>query len=225
MSEFERLNAFVDGELPATEAAAITARLAADPALAAQVARLRTLKAQVADLAQEPPPFVFTPPKPAVQPAPRSRAWMILPVAASICLAFGLTWTLRSGPEVLPEAVALAPADHAAERRVMTRFDFLPVPQLASAPHVRGYQGARGCVLTIVEGPRTELAALQLSQAPQQSHLWESGESARLILAENMDADRFAFFAQILSDLWLGHSGSEEKALIAQAPNGAPCVS
>ena len=53
-TDWERLNAYVDGELPPDEAAAIAEAIARDPALARQVATISSLKAAVNDSA---PPY------------------------------------------------------------------------------------------------------------------------------------------------------------------------
>ena len=223
MSERERLNAFVDGELPAAEAAALSQRLAQDPALATEVDALRRIKAGVAALSEEPPVFTF--PQAAPAPVLMRRAWRLLPVAAVLCLAIGLAWTQSPDSTAETGAVAVAPAaDLAAERRVMARFDFQPAPQLAAGSQERAYHGARGCVLTIIEGTRTALAARQGEGLPGQTRLWANGDTARLILARNMDSDRFAFFATLLTDLWQEADRGEERALLARAPNAAPCV-
>lgn len=70
------LNAYVDGELPADEAAALAQRAARAPALAARIAALHQMKAGVAMLAGEAPPL----PPPGAVRAPRRR-WPALAVA------------------------------------------------------------------------------------------------------------------------------------------------
>lgn len=108
------LNAYVDGELAAQEAAAVAAAVAATPDLAARVASLQRLKTATAQLASTPAPM-----SPARHAAPqraaafRPAALRPLAIAALAALvvaavALGLWQPWRSGDPVwLAEAVAI----------------------------------------------------------------------------------------------------------------------
>jgi anti-sigma factor RsiW len=85
--DWERLNAYVDGELPPDEAATIAEAVARDPALARQVAALSALKAGVNDAA---PPY---PGRLQLRPGPPRRLRRrvaVLAVAALLLVLLGV---------------------------------------------------------------------------------------------------------------------------------------
>jgi anti-sigma factor RsiW len=79
--DWQTLNAYVDGELSAAEAAEVARALADDRALADQVATLTRLKATVQDMGEA---------TEVTLPAPRRRHWRPAAIAASLALAIGL---------------------------------------------------------------------------------------------------------------------------------------
>lgn len=95
-AEWERLSAYVDGELPADEAAEIAARLVLDRELAAQVAALTRLKAEVKSAFAPPPLPVDAPAR--HRPVSGGRLQWIAAVAAVAALAFVLWPGTGSGP-------------------------------------------------------------------------------------------------------------------------------
>ena len=82
---WETLNAYVDGELPAGEAAKVARALARDRALADQVASLTQLKAATQDTVGDLDGAVEI-----ALPAPKGRRWRPLAVAASLVLAVAI---------------------------------------------------------------------------------------------------------------------------------------
>ncbi len=112
------LNAYVDGELPAPEAAAVARALAHDRALAHQVASLTRLKATVQDEVE---------PIELAWPRPRRRIWRPAALAASLLLACALglaaalaPWREAGAPKLLAQAQTLHLAWTALEGRPAT---------------------------------------------------------------------------------------------------------
>jgi anti-sigma factor RsiW len=126
-TEWERLSAYVDGELPADEAAEIAARLVTDRELAAQVAALTRLKAEVKGAFAPPPqPLpVIAPPRPASSRGGRLQ-W-IAAAAAVAALAF-LWWPgTDRGPELQGGWLKPAIERHAEWRATVGRGDRIDV--------------------------------------------------------------------------------------------------
>ena len=93
---WDRLNAYVDGELGLEEAAEVAAALVHDGEAAAQVASLTRLRAamRVGDAREDAPPFALPP----AASAPRYP----LPWAAALLVAtLGLAW-MAAGPRPTP---------------------------------------------------------------------------------------------------------------------------
>lgn len=110
---WETLNAYVDGELPAAEAAAVARALAEDRGLASQVATLSKLKAAVEDSVETAEISL---------PGSKPNPWRPLALAASLALAFvtgawliEASWQGPSQPAWLAEARAAHTAWTAAE--------------------------------------------------------------------------------------------------------------
>ncbi len=176
---WETLNAYVDGELPAAEAAAVARALAENGSLAGRVATLARLKATVEDSVE------------AVDialPAPRRRAWRPAALAASLALALAIgaalylaPWGGADHPALLAEAQTVheawagtdetAPApigagivlaalhnagpgaylpDLTAARLSLARIEPVTLPsQDGPALHI-GYRGTRGCRVSLL---------------------------------------------------------------------------
>lgn len=113
---WEALNAYVDGELPAGEAAEVARALARDPALASQVASLTRLKAATQEMAQDLAQDRGGAGDIAL-PEPRSRRWRRPAIAAALglVLAIGLAASLvPSMSERPPSWVTQVRAQHEA---------------------------------------------------------------------------------------------------------------
>lgn len=98
---WETLNAYVDGELPAAEAAEVARALARDRTLADRVASLARLKAATQDTVRAPDGAVEL-----ALPAPQGRHWRPLAGAASLLLAaaIGLAASFGSWQDAPPPA-------------------------------------------------------------------------------------------------------------------------
>lgn len=93
----DRLNAYVDDELSAEEAAEVAAAIACDPRLAERVATLSRLRAVARRLPPEMAPPAFMLP-------PRRRSRAVLPVAAALALAACIGFlALLSGSAKAPD--------------------------------------------------------------------------------------------------------------------------
>ncbi len=102
---WDKLNAYVDGELDAQGNAEVAGALALDPDLAARVASLARLKACVAEAGEsEMPPPVRSPARSV--PPRRSFAWVGVAGAATVVLAVALMSFERLRPAPAPPAPA-----------------------------------------------------------------------------------------------------------------------
>lgn len=208
--DWERLNAFADGELGPAETAAVRARLARDPDLAADLARIRTAKAALGRLA----------PDPASAPGSARggmRRWAAAALAASVVLAVGVSvaWVV-SGPGGEIRLTAAEIHDRLSARSYVLATDgqvaqslgrSLPdvtVPDFAAAqltlvdietwgagPQARiaaHYRGRRGCRVTLLTEPAGEGAEAAASTA----HRWQAQGTAYTLVADGMAPLRFA---------------------------------
>lgn len=154
------LNAYADGELPASETAAVARAVAKDPVLADQVATLARLKATIDDLGQAPLPADLTrlrrnaaPPRDA-SGRTRRRTWAALGAAAAALAAVLVVGVVLFpiGPETdqpswrqlalrLHETWAESTAEQAAEPTADTLLASLS--HLGQAAQVPDLSGAR----------------------------------------------------------------------------------
>lgn len=111
----ESLNAYIDGELSAAEAAAVAQALATDRSLARTIATLSRLKAAVQEVVE---------PVDLAIPAPKTRPWRRLGLAACVVGAMVLTatallapWRAAPPPELVVQAWSIHDAwTHAGDR-------------------------------------------------------------------------------------------------------------
>lgn len=130
-AEWERLSAYVDGELPADEAAEIAARLVLDRELAAQVAALTRLKAEIKNAYAPPPLPVSAPARPASSRGGRLQ-WI---AAAAAVAALAFLWWPGTGGGPAPQDGWLKPAieRHAEWRATVGRGDRIDVSAASPA--------------------------------------------------------------------------------------------
>ena len=215
-ADWERLSALADGELPPAEAAAMRARVAREPTLAAALARIEGAKAELRAL---------------LAPRPRRRLAPVLGgalggvVAASLAAALLLGGPFRQAapPDALAwhralaagqGAAAASPLDLGSMGLRLARELVVEVDGRTLALH--HYQGPNGCRLTHLVGidpatlPREGLAAA-----------WRAGGLSHALVGEGMDPARFAATAALAR---AQTAGGENGSLLAEARPWAPCL-
>jgi anti-sigma factor RsiW len=233
---WETLNAYVDGELSAAEAAAVARALADNRQIAEQVAALTRLKAAVLE-GMEPAGVTL--------PAPKPRRWRPLALAASLAAAMVLgtigvdrwqspaapawmagawevhrAWAAAPGPSASPDSGVVLAAfarlgpkayfpDLAAAKLTLDRIVPLRLRGLAGeALHV-GYRGTRGCRISLLVLSGAAALPVEMSMTETggaQSYAWRSGTHGYLLLAKGMDGGRVALIAESLRRATLDNS-------------------
>lgn len=215
----DTLNAYVDGELTEDMAARVANRAAADPVVAARIARLRELKAGVASIVDlhEAPDTV----------RPRRRAGAFVATAAALLLAIGVGWhlwpDLTGSTEASDPVVAAhdAWADAVAEDGSPGAPDWLAKVmqptglRLVRAEPLDGSQGLRGvhyafvgtnnCRLSLFELPNTgsdkrSTDLLVESDGALRYARWRQVDRSYVAVARNMDATRFTTITTALHE-------------------------
>jgi len=191
----ERLNALIDGELPADEQAALADRIAAAPDLAQAYATLARLKACVVQSADETAAAGIEVPR---------RPGRLVPIGAAVAAAAAL---LVAAFAALPERGSpIAPTADVAALVKLVALPVTPViPDLAhaglnlvggeveriggTAVMVAAYRGPRGCRLEL----RVHPAAIDVPQTAGTSRsAWRAGDLAYELVAFGMPEGRFA---------------------------------
>jgi anti-sigma factor RsiW len=222
-SEWEDLNAYVDGELEPAHAADVAERIAGDPALARQAAALTGMKAALADTSAA-PAFDFAPPVPASR---RHRRWLAVAASAVFILAASAFWATQFD-QTAPAWLSAAATAHDSlvaqqtdaplyAEQVAAVAGFHPyIPDLvaaklslaAAAPFIINgapdglalqYTGTRGCQVTYVafpgEGFTLDESLAQIETGDLTGYGWRVGAIGYAILAHGMDPDRLAVIA------------------------------
>lgn len=191
----ERLNALIDGELPADEQAILAGRIAAAPDLAQAYATLARLKASVIQSAEETDVSGITVPR---------KPSRILPLGAAAAAAVAvLIATFFVMP---PRHDTATPSANVASLVVLASLPATPVvPDLAhaglnlvggeierigtTAVMVAAYRGPRGCRLEL----RIHPAAVDVPPTAGTSRsAWRAGDLAYELVAFGMPDGRFA---------------------------------
>jgi anti-sigma factor RsiW len=222
-SDWEALNAYVDGELEPADAADVADRIAREPAFARRAAALTGMKAALAETADT-PAFDFDPPD-----RKAGYQWRWLSVAAAVIVIFAAfaLWTAqfeRTTPAWLTAAAAahtnlaaLQPDSPPKAEAVSALRDFEPyLPDLsaaklslaAAAPfaadgHPNGvilqYTGTRGCRVTYVafpgEGLALEESLTRFDTGGLTGYGWRVGAIGYALLAQGMDPNRLEVIA------------------------------
>lgn len=233
-SEFERSNAFADGELDRESRSEVLAAASRDQRLAKELSDLTKLKSAVEDCIEVPEINLAL----KTRGGPSLR--MGLAVAASLALAVlaGVGWWLiaATAPSIgVPIAWAMEAhrswVDGGSEAAVHppfwpagTRLD-AHVPDLSAAKlrvaHVGelvapgggralmvGYLGTRGCRVTLLmERTKSDLgaAATYMESEGVLAMAWQAGPLRHLIIAQGMDRSRFRVIAEAV------HRASQER--------------
>ena len=242
---WDELNAYVDRELGAADAAEVAAAIARDPSLAARVATLSRLKAEtVASSApQDVPPLVI---ERFVRRRPLSR-WKPAAIAASIALiaAVGVgAWSLRA-PAVDPVAAtvsaerawlagegqsAAGPGLQVAVASVsegglpdLSSAD-LRLVYLAADPGAEGrrgvfagYVGPRGCRLGLWIGRTAEggRAAAGRDLDGVTIRTWSDGGRAFALMSRTVDPDRLTRISAVVADLVRAGPRADDRLRVA----------
>jgi anti-sigma factor RsiW len=214
-SDFEKLNALVDGELAPAERAELAARLAVDRELASAHATLAHLKAAVAESAGDCPPIALERPRP---------SWLrryAVPIAACVVLAIGTGFfalrgdmfdrdnelaTAAEGPTAitlasLPAGTTVPRLDTAGLKLIGLAFNPGSVPLFTAS-----YRGPHGCRLDLRAWPVGADAVPAHGTSLRQ---WVVGGLVYELTAHGMPAWRFAIIAD----------GAEEQTRVGADPD------
>lgn len=223
-SDWEALNAYVDGELDPARTAEVAEQIAHDPALARQAAALTGMKAALAK-PNDAPAFDFG--SPATE-GRRRQHWLAIAASAAFILAAAAFWVTQFNSPSTPTWLTAAATAHSSlavqqtdaplyAEQVAAVAGFQPyIPDLvaaklslaAAAPFpVSGspgglalqYTGTRGCRVTYVAFPGEDFA-LDESLAPIKTgaltgYGWRVGAIGYALLAQGMDPARLAVIA------------------------------
>ena len=222
-SDWEGLNAYVDGELDPAYAADVADHIASNPALARQAAALSGMKAALADMT-ETPVFDFG------APATESRTWkrwLAIAASAAFILAASMIWIAQFNPatpawlsaaatvheslagqqtQTSPQAEQIAAI--AGFRPYIPDLDAAKLNLYGAAPFLISgspdglalqYTGTRGCRLTYVafhgEGFALDESLRQISTGNLTGYGWRVGAIGYALLAQGMDPERLAVIA------------------------------
>ncbi len=251
---FEMLNAYVDGELDPAAAAVVARAVAADPALARQVAALSKLRSAVAD-SIEAPPLKLSAHAPASERLPMAAAAVFFAVfVAGSALVSGLfdrdlragwleqAWRLHEGWSITAKSPATAvPANYGdavpgayvpdlgASRLTVAHAAVAPISSGRRALIV-GYKGTRGCKVSLVVfvGGRSLGDAIEaFSRGRNHAYAWRAGKLAYVILTDTMDSERFRQLAESVrttSRRHLPFDHETQMALRKSRDTSKPCM-
>ena len=250
----ETLNAYVDRELPAAEAARVARIAAIDPQIARQIATLHELRAGIA--AMTPETVVFTPGR-RVPPARRARAGLIVALAALVFTLGAGWWSAapeRATPATASAPLALLVAEYDAwhegavaptlprdiasprmtalmeatglELVLEDRLEFADGTELSHA----GFLGTRDCRISLFEMPRVAAGTAHPAfalHAPANilQASWDSAETRHVLIARDMDRVRFATIAESLREATVAHDADEERLVATLGAARQRCTS
>lgn len=250
MTSWERLNAYVDGDLATAEAAEVAAWIAADREAAARVATLTRLKAASAMTADDEPPL------PAFR-RKESRGRAVTALAASLVVAvlLSLAWLFAPGEQTGSDMLARASAEHlswlAADKA-------RPAPEIARASldarvapyapnltaaglslvHVvgtgstvfLGYRGVHGCRVGLWIGRAKEPLGNQpaaVSVAGLHGFAWRHGAGGYVVLTDGIENKRLLLIADAVARLVRQNDRIDKRvqmALGAASSMAKPCA-
>lgn len=248
-TDFEMLNAYVDGELSPDARALVEARIASDAALARQVEALHRMKRQVAAMGSESVVLQI--------PADRMRLRPVAVAAAAaiLCLVFLGGWLgalafdgrakSHAGDEIA-QALALHDdwsagiVDAAAPAADIRSFD---APELGAAglslvslrsdavldgrPAVQaGYAGRHGCRLSLfrMAGSDEAQPLHVFDQGDARSATWADGSFRYALVARRLDGARFAALADALHTMTARMSRPASREVVAELESAhQPC--
>lgn len=216
-SDWERLNAFADGELAPAAQRAMAERLATSPETAVRLRDIVRLKQELQAL-----PAGDAPPLPSFRASPRPGWRRAAAIAAVLVIATGVALTpillrqdasesflaaslaahaqFAAGPSQPPAAIAPAAASPITSE--LARLGLQPVWQATSAAgQIRvGFVGLRGCRLSLHVSPQAEPAP-PADQSATTLAGWNAGGHGYLLIATEMPPARFEMIAGFLKAL------------------------
>lgn len=251
--DWQRLNAYIDGELGPAEAAEVAATLARQPDLAARVASLSRLKAATGALTED----EELPPLPRRRrPLPLAGA-LAATVAALVVLALWL-WPASAPPSAawldravaahndwlaavstkeamasLPTAVAQAGTDGIPDlseaHLTLVYVRFLPEQGREHALQL-GYVGIHGCRVSLwisaaVAGLNEQPAAVQAKGV--EGYAWLKDDTGYAFLALGMDPERLRLLAEAVARITQQGHGVDDASRVAlhhTTEVGNPCA-
>jgi hypothetical protein len=229
-SEFEKLNALVDGELAPAERAELAARLAIDRDLASAHATLAQLKAAVAETVEACPTITIA--RPPHQPAwrryaPAIAACLVLAAAAGLFAVTGRMFdddSAQSATAEGPTAITLAslPAgttvprlDTAGLKLIELAFHPGSVPLFTAS-----YRGPHGCRLDLRAWP---VGARAMQAEGSSLRQWVAGGLVYELAAHGMPAWRFEIIADgAEQQTRVGADPARVDRRLREADRGAP---
>lgn len=210
--EREMLNAYVDGELPHSDAARVARAAAQDPLIAAQIATLRELKAAIPETVPE--RKISLPQPSGLQHGPVSFAiaacallmvatgfiyLFLQPVAQNTSWSQALyaeheAWTFSPAAETAGLKLASGPANLLPLDLKAARLTFVGHQEISISGNKvlqTGYEGTRGCRVSLFVLP----AGIKINHARFPSSLlvrtWEIGSQGFALMADGMARARF----------------------------------
>lgn len=250
--DWQRLNAYVDGELDPAAAAEVAASIARSPDLAARVATLSRLKAAAVELEPGAEP-----------PTPRLRRWTprrlaAMVAAAAVVVAIGLGAALRLAPDrasgtawlegavvahaawldqkatdgPAPAAVALGHGvpDLTDARLTLDRVTVSDgSPGRPPAGTFAGYRGSRGCRVGLWIADAAEglgEAPSPIATAGLEGYAWRAGAIGYALVARGMDKARLAALADAVSRITHRQQRLDEalRTALRDTSAGTPCL-
>ncbi|MEP0321912.1 anti-sigma factor family protein [Bauldia litoralis] len=254
IGDWERLNSFVDEELPESDAQAFERRLAADPDLKNELEGLRDLKRGLARLH---PPSMEAPPAPAIgvgSTFPKRAAAIAAAIVLAVAIAAGAL-VFGSGPtpwlrhaETLHaeqsrraylveeryvvqtvssgHALEFRAPDLTASRLYLVNVDTSPWDDRESiAMH---YRGLHGCRLTVVAIEATADAAVDGAAGDSLLRTWAHDGFMFAVIANGMDRGRFESVADYTQaaviDSTRDNDDRMRTAMAERQRRAAPCA-
>lgn len=230
-TSWERLNAYVDGELGPRESAEVAREVADDAMVAAQVAAIAALKAAAVESLEPMDPAILE------QPAAPKRRTMTWVAGAACAILFTGFLAIRMTSDVAPPELRIAHDMHAqwilqsdprveaqAARILETSLTHMGLvvyaPDLSSVglyfAHIRaipaengrglhiGYLGRRGCMMSLVVMETATALAPGLHEFDDdrgKGFTWHIERYRYVLLAARMDPHRFAKVAAVVESL------------------------
>lgn len=241
---FEKLNAYVDGELDSIEAAEVARAVADDIHLANQVSALSRLRSAIAEGIETPPQKMPKKKEPGRYRAVLAASITFLMFVAGSVFMSTLDRDFREGwlPHAwqihgnwsLQQAAAETPMDP-----VLARYgDAVPgayVPDLSAsklsvaltAVHefsgnrsalLVGYRGTRGCKISLITFTRPlslDKSLRYYRQGTNEAYAWKAGKLGYVILSDGMDPRRFKILAESVRQSSRLHLPFDKKTYLA----------